>query len=65
MDQEATQSTENGGDGWGADSNEQATFGSPANDGDGKFIEILAEKFIYITDSNPYLLRWLGQLASC
>ena len=62
MDQDATQSTENGGDGWGADSNEQATFGgSPANDGDGKFSESLAEKLTFVTDSNPYLHQMVGE----
>lgn len=37
MDEDAAQSTENA-DMWGAgNSNEQNTFGSPANDADGKF----------------------------
>jgi hypothetical protein len=62
MDQETSQVTSNGTDEWGADSNEQSTFGASTNDADGKCsFDLLSLQ----TDSVLTLLlsptsRWLG-----
>lgn len=66
MDQETAQTNENENL-WGAESNEQSTFGSSTNDADSKYIRTMKLVFCFSLVSQRSIpsIRCLGRRARC